>query len=86
MTQTHSILNITKKEFKLLSLTILLAICGGLGLDIHLASLPNIMLALHTDKYCMQQSITLYILGGAFSMLVYGVDSAPNPLIDGAGY
>ncbi len=35
--------DITRKEFKHLSLTILLAICGALGLDIHLASLPNIV-------------------------------------------
>tara|TARA_R110000868_G_scaffold364759_1_gene627626 strand:+ start:357 stop:1538 length:1182 start_codon:yes stop_codon:yes gene_type:complete len=63
---------ITSKEFKLLTLTILLAICGALGLDIHLASLPHIMIDLHTDKQAMQQSISIYILGAAFSMLVYG--------------
>ncbi len=63
---------ITGKEFKLLTLTILLALCGGLGLDIHLASLPHIMLELNTNKQAMQQSVTFYILGAAFSMLVYG--------------
>ncbi|MDF1645831.1 MAG: multidrug effflux MFS transporter [Legionellaceae bacterium] len=63
---------ITKKEFKLLSLTILLAICGAVGLDIHLASLPYIMRDLATDKQAMQQSISLYMLGSALSMLIYG--------------
>jgi hypothetical protein len=57
---------ITGKEFKLLTLTILLALCGGLGLDIHLASLPHIMLELNTNKQAMQQSVTFYILGAAF--------------------
>ncbi len=70
---------ITRKEFKLLSLTILLAICGALGLDIHLASLPYIMVDLGTDKHAMQQSVSLYMLGAALSMLVYG------PLSDKVG-
>jgi MFS transporter, DHA1 family, multidrug resistance protein len=70
---------LTGREIKLLSLTIMLAICGALGLDIHLASLPHIMVDLHTDKHSMQQSVTLYMLGAAFSMLVYG------PLSDKVG-
>ncbi|MDX2346992.1 MAG: multidrug effflux MFS transporter [Legionella sp.] len=72
MTRSYFSFGITGKEFKLLTLTILLALCGGLGLDIHLASLPHIMLELNTNKQSMQQSITFYMLGGAFSVLVYG--------------
>ena len=72
MTRTYFSFMLTGREIKLLSLTILLAICGALGLDIHLASLPHIMLDLHTDKHSMQQSVTLYMLGAAFSVLIYG--------------
>ncbi|MDF1678069.1 MAG: Bcr/CflA family efflux MFS transporter [Legionellaceae bacterium] len=53
--------------------------CGALGLDIHLASLPYIMADLGTNKQAMQQSISLYMLGAAISMLIYG------PLSDKAG-
>lgn len=64
--------NITVREFKLLSLTILLAICGSIGTDIHLASLPHIMNYMHTDRQHMQQSVTFFILGVGLSILVYG--------------
>jgi len=70
---------ITLREFKLLSLCILLAICGSLGLDIHLASLPHIMVYMHTNKEHMQQSVSLFILGVGLSILVYG------PLSDKVG-
>lgn len=63
---------ITRREFKLLSLTILLAICGSIGTDIHLASLPHIMAYMHTDRQHMQQSVTFFILGVGLSILVYG--------------
>ncbi|MCW5588336.1 MAG: multidrug effflux MFS transporter [Legionellales bacterium] len=63
---------ITFREFKLMSLTVLLAICGSLGVDIHLASLPHIMIYLHTTRAHMQQSVTLFILGVGLSMLIYG--------------
>lgn len=64
--------HITFREFKLLSLTIVLAICGSLGLDIHLASLPHIMTYMHTDRQHIQQSVTLFILGVGLSVLIYG--------------
>lgn len=67
------------REFKLLSLSVLLAICGSLGLDIHLASLPTIMRYMHTTDWTMQQSVTLYILGIGVSILIYG------PLSDNYG-
>jgi len=70
---------ITFREFKLMSLTILLAICGSLGVDIHLASLPHIMTYMHTTRPHMQQSVTFFILGVGLSMLVYG------PLSDKVG-
>jgi len=63
---------VTAAEFKILGLAILLVLCGSLGLDIHLASLPNIMTYMHTDKQHMQQSVTFFILGVALSLLVYG--------------
>lgn len=63
---------VTKNEFKLLVITIAIAICGSLGVDIHLASLPHIMVYMHTTKQAMQQSVTLFILGVGLSILVYG--------------
>jgi multidrug resistance protein len=72
MSQDFFNLSITKQEFKLLCLTILLAISGVLGLDIHLAALPSIMLELQTNKHAMQQSVTIFMLGAAVSMLIYG--------------
>ena len=63
--------DVTRQEVKILLLTVFLALCGGLGLDIHLASLPYIMTSLATTKTIIQQSISVYILG-AVSVLVYG--------------
>ncbi len=70
---------ITLREMKLFSLAILLALCGSLGLDINLASLPHIMVYMHTDKQHMQQSVTFFILGVGLSLLIYG------PLSDKVG-
>ena len=64
--------SLTRREFKLLGVTVLVAICGSLGSDIHLASLPHIMAYMHTDKQHMQQSVTLFFLGVGLSILVYG--------------
>ena len=41
---------ISQHEIKIMFLAILLAICGSLGIDIHLASLPHMMTYMHTDK------------------------------------
>ncbi len=70
---------ITRQEFKVLTCAVLLGICGMLGTDIHLASLPYIMVYLHTDQPHMQQSISIFLLGLGVSLLVYG------PLSDGYG-
>lgn len=43
-----------------------------LGIDIHLASLPNIALYMHTDKQHMQQSISVFLVGMGLSLLIYG--------------
>jgi Bcr/CflA subfamily drug resistance transporter len=59
-------------ERRVLYSTIVFAIAGFLGIDIHLASLPAIMEYMHTDKIHMQQSISLYLLGMGSSMLFYG--------------
>ena len=50
----------------------LIAACGMMGVDIHLASMPHIMQDLHTDKPHMQQSVAMYLLGLAISILFYG--------------
>lgn len=59
-------------ERKILLSTMIFAVAGFLGIDIHLASLPAIMQFMHTDKIHMQQSISIYLLGLGVSMLFYG--------------
>ena len=63
---------ITFEEFKILSVTVVFAICGMLGVDIHLASLPHIMAYMNTDKAHMQQSVSIFLLGMSGSLLFYG--------------
>src|SRR3989338_2276393 len=63
---------ITREEIKILTITIIGAIAGTLGIDIHLASMPHIMLFMHTNKAHMQQSVSLFLLGLGASALVYG--------------
>ena len=63
---------VTRQEFKILISAVLLAVCAMLGLDIHLASLPHIMVYMHTDQLHMQQSISIFLLGLGASLLVYG--------------
>ncbi len=67
-----SIQPVSWHEVKLLSVIMFVALCGMLGVDIHLASLPHIMTYLHTDKTHMQQSISLFLLGLGGSLLFYG--------------
>lgn len=64
--------HINAKEFKCLCITILLAFCGSISTDIHLASLPAIMQYMHTTKQHMQQSVTIFFLGVGLSILIYG--------------
>lgn len=52
---------------------------GSLGINVHLASLPRMMTCIHMDKQHMQQSLTLFTLGIAVTILVYG------PLSDQVG-
>ena len=61
-----------KAERRVLVPTIIFVLCGFLGVDIHLASLPAIMQFMHTDKAHMQQSISVYLLGMGISILFYG--------------
>lgn len=63
---------INTEELKILAITIFISICGGLGIDIHLASLPQIMLDMNTDKAHMQQSVAIFLFGIGASMLFYG--------------
>lgn len=64
--------SINTEELTILAITIFISICGGLGIDIHLASLPQIMLDMNTDKAHMQQSVAIYLFGIGASMLLYG--------------
>src|SRR5436309_2599299 len=63
---------LTFEEFKILAVSVIFAICGMLGIDIHLASLPHIMAYMHTDKSHMQQSVSIFLLGMGVSLLFYG--------------
>lgn len=60
------------QDIKLLSVIAIVAVCGMLGVDIHLASMPFIMKFLHTDKVHMQQSVSIFLLGMGASLLFYG--------------
>ena len=55
-----------------ITLALLLAIIGPLGVDIHLSSLPKMMADLHTHQDSIEQSVTLYLLASGISMLIYG--------------
>lgn len=55
-----------------LFILLLFIMCGFLGIDLHLASMPAIQKALHTDKTHMQLSVSLYVLGMGLSLFVYG--------------
>lgn len=59
-------------ELKVLIIMSFVAICGMLGTDIHLPSIPHLMNYLRTDKAHMQQSVSIFLLGMGFSVLVYG--------------
>ncbi|MEM9242673.1 MAG: multidrug effflux MFS transporter [Pseudomonadota bacterium] len=63
---------LTRQEVKILVITIIVAACSMLGIDIHLASMPHIMRYLHTDKTHMQQSVSIYLLGMGASLFFYG--------------
>src|SRR3990167_11252174 len=63
---------ITREEFKTLAIVVVVGICGTLGIDIHLASMPNIMRFMHTDQQHIQQSVSIFLLGMGVSLLFYG--------------
>lgn len=64
--------SLTKRELVILSSMALVAFCGLMGVDIHIASLPHIMRYMHTDETHMQQSVSIFLLGLGVSILVYG--------------
>ena len=74
-----SMQKMTREEIKTLLITVCMAACGMLGVDIHLASMPHIMQYLHTNEMHMQQSISGFLLGMGLSLLIYG------PLSDAYG-
>lgn len=59
---------------KTLQTTIIVAfiMCGFFGIDLHLAAMPAIKAFMHTTKEEMQQSVSLYVLGTAVSLFIYG--------------
>lgn len=59
-------------QIKTLIIAMLIAMCGMLGVDIHLASMPHIMAFMHTNKQHVQQSVSIYLLGMGGSLLFYG--------------
>jgi DHA1 family 2-module integral membrane pump EmrD-like MFS transporter len=63
---------ITRKEFRTLAIVVVVGICGTLGIDIHLASMPHIMRFMHTDQQHIQQSVSVFLLGMGISLLFYG--------------
>lgn len=63
---------LTGTQVKALIITIFVALCGTLGIDIHLASMPRIMAFMHTDSAHMQQSVSIFLLGLGSSILFYG--------------
>ena len=64
--------SVTREEFKTLVTVVLIGICGMLGIDIHLASMPHIMIFMHTNQQHMQQSVSIFLLGMGISLLFYG--------------
>ena len=66
------IFELTSKELKVFLPVILIGICGTLGIDIHLASMPFIMAFMHCTKAQMQLSVSLFLLGMGASLLLYG--------------
>lgn len=64
--------SITRQEFKTLAIVVVVGICGTLGIDIHLASMPNIMRFMHTNQQEIQQSVSVFLLGMGVSLLFYG--------------
>ncbi len=64
--------SITREEFKTLAIVVVIGICGMLGIDIHLASMPHIMTFMHTDQQHIQQSVSIFLLGMGVSLLFYG--------------
>lgn len=65
-------LSVTKLEFRVLAISVLFGVSSYAGIDIHLASLPYIAAYMHATKIQVQQSVPLYVIGMAISLLFYG--------------
>ncbi len=65
-------LALSRTEWKILIVVMLMGLSGLIGVDIHTPSLPAIALAMHTSIGTVQQSIPLFLLGEAVSLLFYG--------------
>ncbi|MDB2592781.1 MFS transporter [Gammaproteobacteria bacterium] len=59
-------------QIKQLALLTLLMILTVACVDIHLASMPQMMIDMQTTKHHMQQSFSLYFLGAAFGLFLCG--------------
>ena len=63
---------LTNKQIKSFFVLTMMATCGLLGIDMHLASMPTMMHLMSTDKTHMQLSISIFLLGIGGSQLFYG--------------
>ena len=63
---------LTKKQFKIVAIGLLLSICGAFATDILLPAFPTIQTFFHSTKHLVALSIPLYILPMALSLLIYG--------------
>lgn len=61
-----------RTEGRIVFSVIFLVICGTLGIDIHIATLPAIMKFMGTDKAHVQHLVPIYIFGIGLSVLFYG--------------
>lgn len=62
----------TPKTTTFLPTVLLLMIIASFATDIYLPSFPSIQASFHTLKHWVQLSLSLYLLGSAFSQLFYG--------------
>ncbi|MEM1243484.1 MAG: MFS transporter [Pseudomonadota bacterium] len=72
MKKNKTLSQLSWQEIKIFLIIILVSICGMLGIDLHLASMPSIMQYMHASKTQIQASVPLYVLGMGMSLFFYG--------------
>lgn len=63
---------LTRHEFKVTMIAILIAVVTSFGIDMHLPALPAMMKAFNTSRGMMQNSISVYLLGLVIMSFFYG--------------